>query len=1626
MEDPDIYKALIRGDMRRLPPQDSNIVRIFVSSTFTDMVEERNKLMRDAFPVIRSYCQRIGLEFEVVDMRWGIPDEASTDHTTSELCMREISNCQRLSKGPIFVVFLGNKYGYRPLPSRIEAERFEKLRELSKSTVVLTDVQLLDDWYVKDTNAVPAEYILQPITNKLPHFNNDDPNYCDLRNEHQSKWWDTHSVLRNLLRSAADLAVEKEMYSKDEIEPLYLSVTENEVRHGIINNPNTSENCLCFLREIEDAESITNNEEARLYIDLNENGSLDTEAQHLLSELKQDKIRKEINVGVFKQWTVPWSSNGVDPTIPQHDEYLQDLCELFTDGILKLIDKASKQTIDQTDNSLYKEVVHHALFCETKCSTFRGRQGMLQSAGEYIKDGNLNKPLCIYGKSGSGKTSVVAMIAKHCREWSTTSCVCVLRFLGTSPQSCTIHQTLQSVCKQICEAYDQPLPSQQVLQDYSELVHCFRNMLTTVPSIHNPLVLILDSIDQLSPNNDAHTLNWLPKTIPSHVRIFVSMLPEEHNCLNNLRKSMPDERCYLEMKPLTAEMGREILDAWLISKQRTITDNQREAIIVALEGCPQPLFLKIAFENLMHWKSYTPVESITIAKSVREAIEMLFEGLEKKYGAVLVSRALAYITASKDGITEAELEDVLSLDDSVLDAVYQYWDPPSEGIIRIPSLLWKRIRYDINEYLVERDAGGKTVLAWYHRQFIETASSKYLGDQGKAEVHSILSEYFLGTFASGVYKSIKLTKREKTLEEVDRQVAAQPLEFGQNVFNLRKLSELPYHLLLAGKIQALKEEVLCKFDWILTKLRGTSFLELIGDYQTTLKLVEDETVQLVHDALMLASSNLKYDPYSLAGQLIGRLHGMSGENNKHLVNLVEQARNWCTNCQRPLVAPRTGCLIPPGGPLKTTLAGHPRKIDDLSLTTDDKFILSTSQAPGNECMVNVWNLQSGEVTYTLKLPFAGQVQMILTNDNKRVIFGSRSPRVYDIESGEHLQTVGSDNECIVTMALSSDDQYLCIITANNEMKLIQLLSNTCITSIMTNHKGAVKCLCLSDDDSLAITGGKDNMVKVFCLKTGKILRDFTGHTGSVTAVTVCLSNSKVVSGSEDSTLQIWELNDMDKGPVTVKAHSKLVTILKSIQKGALVISGSKDQTLKLWDVQKQVCLHVYEGHQDAISCLSITDDEKYMVSGSKDDFLKIWNIDSGICLNTLEGHSSWISCVSVTHDSKSVVSASNDKTIKLWKLTDDTNVIRRERHATQPRCCGITSDGNVAISGAKEDKTRIWSHENGACVLKLPCDSACMVTTTDGAKVITASADKIVRVWNIHTGEAINTFEGHEREITCLAISKDNRYLISACKQPTMRKWDLETGKGFPVWDSSNKGVKCLQTTPDSLTVVSGHDDGTVKLWDIDSGHCVKTVTGHTSAINCIAITPNGRFFMTGSTDKTARIGNTRSGKSTDVLTDFGDSVQCFGITSDSGYLIAGSHESSRQLKKWSINNKGICTFVGEFTGHNHAVMTLHITENDKFLISGSRDCNIKVWDVHTRRLLASFDFQSQVKCLAISKEIGHSTGLYKGVATNKSGMVGFFDLMLSSALNPATQDNGLHPVPRDKPARKSATCDIV
>ena len=93
---------------------DTREIRIFISSTFKDMQDERTYLFDYVFPRLRAIAERRSVKIIEIDLRWGVTYEESSRGKVLEICFNEIENCR-----PYFIGLLGNRYGWCPDQSEL-------------------------------------------------------------------------------------------------------------------------------------------------------------------------------------------------------------------------------------------------------------------------------------------------------------------------------------------------------------------------------------------------------------------------------------------------------------------------------------------------------------------------------------------------------------------------------------------------------------------------------------------------------------------------------------------------------------------------------------------------------------------------------------------------------------------------------------------------------------------------------------------------------------------------------------------------------------------------------------------------------------------------------------------------------------------------------------------------------------------------------------------------------------------------------------------------------------------------------------------------------------------------------------------------------------------------------------------------------------------------------------------------------------------------------------------------------------------------------------------------------------------------------------------------------------------
>jgi hypothetical protein len=353
-----------------------------------------------------------------------------------------------------------------------------------------------------------------------------------------------------------------------------------------------------------------------------------------------------------------------------------------------------------------------------------------------------------------------------------------------------------------------------------------------------------------------------------------------------------------------------------------------------------------------------------------------------------VAHCLAYVTGSKHGLSEAEMEDLVSLDDDVLDDLYQYHLPPAR---RIPPLLWTRLRGDLPGQLVDGEAGGALVTCWRHRQFKEAARLRYLNRPADlVYCHGMMADFFLGTYGGGKQKPFKYTEVQrhrfglKSKEaEADRQVPEMPLAYksestGGTRYNLRKLGELTHHLARAGRTEDLCRHCLFNYHWLHAKLSAEPLSSLLADFEDAVPFLEDaDTVrqlQLVGDCVRLGGSVLSRQPGMLGAQLTGRLLPLQA-GSPHIYSLLRQC-DKAAGAVNSLV-PAFPCLHTPGGPLRFSLEGHQFAVFGFRLTTDLRHIVSVSNK------IITFDVATGDTSGTVYPSVAGlMMEMDLCPNNK--------------------------------------------------------------------------------------------------------------------------------------------------------------------------------------------------------------------------------------------------------------------------------------------------------------------------------------------------------------------------------------------------------------------------------------------------------------------------------------------------------------------------------------------------------------------------------------------------------------------------------------------------------------------
>lgn len=150
--------------------------RIFISSTFRDMMNEREVLVKKVFPELRKRFKNHGITITEVDLRWGVLEEEAQSGKVIDICLSEIDKSR-----PYFIGLLGERYGWMPEPEEYQKhkkiiENFDWVREDIDNQLSITEMEIQYGVLRNDRMRSRAFFYLRdPQNNDSKQFYEDNP-----------------------------------------------------------------------------------------------------------------------------------------------------------------------------------------------------------------------------------------------------------------------------------------------------------------------------------------------------------------------------------------------------------------------------------------------------------------------------------------------------------------------------------------------------------------------------------------------------------------------------------------------------------------------------------------------------------------------------------------------------------------------------------------------------------------------------------------------------------------------------------------------------------------------------------------------------------------------------------------------------------------------------------------------------------------------------------------------------------------------------------------------------------------------------------------------------------------------------------------------------------------------------------------------------------------------------------------------------------------------------------------------------------------------------------------------------------------------------------------------------------
>ncbi len=283
-------------------------------------------------------------------------------------------------------------------------------------------------------------------------------------------------------------------------------------------------------------------------------------------------------------------------------------------------------------------------------------------------------------------------------------------------------------------------------------------------------------------------------------------------------------------------------------------------------------------------------------------------------------------------------------------------------------------------------------------------------------------------------------------------------------------------------------------------------------------------------------------------------------------------------------------------------------------------------------------------------------------------------------------------------------------------------------------------------------------------------------------------------------------------------------------------------------------------------------------------------------------------------------------------------------HRAWVNAVAVTPDGARVLSASFDHSVKVWDLLSGRELATLTghtLEVNVLAVTPDGRLALSGGGDGLVRVWELPAGREIAILEGHTNSVTAVCITANGKLAITGGADGTVRMWTLPGGESLGGLAGHEREVHGIAVAPDDACAITASYDGLLKVWDLASRSERATLRGHDGAVCCVAVTPDGTRVVSGGDDRTLRVWALSSAVQLMLLEAHTGYVSSVTVTHDGSRVISGSGDGT--VRVWDLLHG---RELAVLQGHTGGVLSVAVTPDDTRVLSSSFDSTVKVWEL--------------------------------------------------------------------------------